>query len=231
MGHLGLPALTATLALVEQVSDELLTMDSASYARFIYAKEEIKEILANWDTGRGMSSYQFLAAHVKLHDTLAKCPDQTPAPSTAELTFIGDAALKANLRNDIGTINRLLSNGEWKAATVLAGSTIEALLLWSLQQRSQVDVTNAVSTLRSPGTLTGKQASGPPEDWNLNEYIAVTEQLAIIRKETAIQSRLAKDFRNLIHPGRAQRLAQECDRATALSAVAGVEHVVRDLTP
>src|SRR2546429_6882967 len=33
----------------------------------------------------------------------------------------------------------------------------------------------------------------------------------------------------LIHPGRAQRLAQNCDRGTALSCVAALEHVVRDL--
>ena len=49
--------------------------------------------------------------------------------------------------------------------------------------------------------------------------------------QLATQTRLAKDFRNLIHPGRAQRQGQTCDRATALSAVAAVEHIVRCLTP
>jgi hypothetical protein len=46
-----------------------------------------------------------------------------------------------------------------------------------------------------------------------------------------MQCRLAKDYHNLIHPGRAQRLAQVCNRGTALSAVAAVEHVVNGLTP
>ena len=36
-----------------------------------------------------------------------------------------------------------------------------------------------------------------------------------------------QSFRNLIHPGRAARLAQTCDRATALSAIGALEHVVR----
>jgi hypothetical protein len=49
--------------------------------------------------------------------------------------------------------------------------------------------------------------------------------------DTAQQARLGKDFRNLIHPGRASRLGKICDRGTALSALAAVEHVVRDLTP
>lgn len=54
---------------------------------------------------------------------------------------------------------------------------------------------------------------------------------AKVRRVANVMRRLAKDFRNLIHPGAAQRLAQNCDRATALSAVAAVEHVVRDITP
>ena len=34
-----------------------------------------------------------------------------------------------------------------------------------------------------------------------------------------------------VHPGRARRLGQVCDRATAMSAIAAVEHVARpDMT-
>ncbi len=51
----------------------------------------------------------------------------------------------------------------------------------------------------------------------------------MIKEDTAIQARLAKDYRNLIHSGRAQRLGQICDRGTDLSAVAALERVVRDL--
>lgn len=145
--------------------------------------------------------------------------------------FIADSELRTNLQSDIGAINRALSNGEWKAATVLAGSAIEALLLWALQQRPTADVQTAVTALKGAGVLSGRQGAGPLEEWHLHEYIGVAENLGIIKEETATQSRLAKDFRNLIHPGGAQRLKQKCDRATALSAVAGVEHVVRNLTP
>jgi hypothetical protein len=115
MHSLGRPALSATLALVEQVPDELLTMDSATYAMFIYAQEQIKEILSVWNAnqnaGHSLLEFQFAPPNnpfVSLHDALAKCPDQTPSPSTTELTFIGDVALRTNLRNDIGTINRVL---------------------------------------------------------------------------------------------------------------------------
>jgi len=59
----------------------------------------------------------------------------------------------------------------------------------------------------------------------------VARRLQLIEPETATQAQQARSFRNLIHPGRAARLGQKCDRGTALSALAAVELTVRDLTP
>lgn len=67
---------------------------------------------------------------------LAKCPDEYPPSPTTELLFIKDPALRENIRQDLGASNRALSNAEWKAATVLAGAAIEALLRWRLQEPS-----------------------------------------------------------------------------------------------
>jgi hypothetical protein len=132
------------------------------------------------------------------------------------------------LRNDVGAINRALSNGEWKAATVLGGSAAEALLLWALKQKPPSDVTNAIAALKAKGEFKTTPDSNL-DRWNLYEFIQVAEELGVIKSNTAKQARLAKDFRNFIHPGVAQRLGEKCDRATALSAVAGMEHIVRDL--
>jgi hypothetical protein len=78
-----------------------------------------------------------------------------------------------------------------------------------------------------------KEDIGKPEKvlqtWGLHEYIETAAAQKIIRPETVEQAKLAQGFRNLIHPGRAVRLAQKCNRATALSAVAAVEHIVEDL--
>jgi hypothetical protein len=49
--------------------------------------------------------------------------------------------------------------------------------------------------------------------------------LKLIEDDTAKLVRRAKDFRNLIHPERAARLRQRCDRSTALTALAAVEAV------
>jgi len=113
---------------------------------------------------------------------------------------------------------------------VLAGSIVEALLLWALCLRPLRDVQGALATLVDKKTLP-KPKSVLPEDWGLNEYIEVAAELKIIKPDTATQARLAREFRNLIHPGREVRLGARCDRATALSAVAAVEHVLRDVTP
>jgi hypothetical protein len=238
MNNIGSRSLIAVLDLVDQIPDELLTMDSETYGSFILAKADIKDMLATWNANR-------TAGHplttVNLHKTrnplfligqaLEKCPDESPAPSTSELSFITDADLRANLRNDIGVIYRTLADGEWKAATVLAGSAAEALLLWALKPRPTADIASAIAALRATGELTAKPDPNDLDRWNLYEYIEVAGKLRIINPNTQKQTRLAKDFRNFIHPGVAQRLGEKCDRATAFSAVAGMEHVIRDLTP
>jgi hypothetical protein len=236
MNSIGPAALSCVLDLVELVPNELLTMDTTTYATFVHAKAQMKEVLATWranqNANQHLQNFSFSKATnplARIRDALAKCPDESPAPSTSELNFITDTALRTNLRNDMGAINRALSNGEWKAATVLAGSAIEALLLWGLQSRHAADIPAAVAALLANKTFTNKPPSSP-EEWTLYHYIEAAAYLRLINPDTATAARLAKEFRNLIHPGRAQRLAQNCDRGTALSCVAGLELVVRDLT-
>jgi len=159
---------------------------------------------------------------------LVKCPDEAPAAQTIGLDFIADAAYRNQLRTDISAAYSAERNGEWKAATVLAGSVVEALLLWALQQGNEQQVTAAATNAANTGFQINPAA--PLERWTLAQYIEVAERMDVISDSSATQARLTKDFRNLIHPGRAVRLGQQCSRATALSALAGVEHVVNDLT-
>jgi hypothetical protein len=225
---------SALLNLVEQLPPQLLVMDNAHYTEFICSIAAIRdaiEVWRRWDS-ESTSSWCLSAVHglrelnpvTLIRCALATCPDEVPSATTTELTFIADAKLRDSLRLDISVANSGLINGEWKAATVLAESVVEALLLWALVQPGQVTISAAAAKL-------GLKVSPNLEDWVLHQYIEVAAELKLITAETATQCRLAKDFRNLIHPGRAQRLAQVCNRGTALSAMAAVEHVVNDLTP
>ncbi len=236
LNQVGSAKLSALLDLLYEIPEELLTMDTDHYASFITAKAQIRDILTIWTSNRNaghpLTPTPFHASTDpvgRIRAALGQCVDESPTPGTAELSFITDADFRTNLRNDIGAINRALSNGEWKGATVLAGSAIEALLLWDLQNRRSASISSAITALVASHTFT----PAPPanlEDWGLHHYTEVAAHLGIIVPETAIEVRLAKNFRNLIHPGRAQRLGQKCDRGTALASVAALEHVVRDLS-
>jgi hypothetical protein len=193
----------------------------------------LEEHLAHWRARGNVGNM----AHVKgvdavtvIRRALAICQDEYPPSTTTELLFIKDAALGENIRRDLGAAHRALNNGEWKAATVLAGATIEALLHWRLQEPlpGATAVQAAVTTLVVNGTIS--KPDNNVDRWELHHFIEVAGHLNLLKPDTSSAARLARSFRNLIHPGRAARLAQTCDRATAHSAIGALEHVIRDLT-
>jgi hypothetical protein len=224
----------AILDLLEQLPSELLIMDSDHYVEFISSVAAIRDAIEFWRNWSESMQTDWVLSRVKglrelnpitlIRQALTMCPDEFPSPNTQELTFISDGALRQSLRSDISAVNQALLGGEWKAATVLAGSVVEALLLWKLQQQSNSIISAAVSNLSF-------KVDSNLEKWDLYTYIQVAAALTLIKEETATQCTLAKNFRNLIHPGRAKRLGQVCNRGTALSAVASVELVIKDLTP
>jgi hypothetical protein len=167
--------------------------------------------------------------HVKGRDAvtvirhvLSLCPDEYPPPSTTELLFIKDDEARESIRGDVGATYRALNNNEWKAATVLGGATIEALLHWRLAQPKPTppEISVAATKFKAPSSQ---------DDWVLSHFIPVAEALKLITPITAKAADVARTFRNLIHPGVGVRKNQLCDKATAHSAIAALEHVIRDL--
>ena len=230
------PRLAAVVELADQIPPELIALEGDEYTVYASSLAAIRTSIATWQARGGVQPLDRLLGFGNLNPVtlfrrvLEHCPDEFPAPSTVELTFISEQDFRENLRTDISAANQALSNGEWKAATVLAGAAIEALLLWALQKHSSEEINGTRKTLASSKQLSSK-LSTKLEDWTLDPLIQVAEQLGVIKTETGTLARLTKDFRNLIHPGRAIRLAQTCDRGTALSALAALEHVVRDIGP
>jgi len=181
--------------------------------------EAIRNAVAFWQHSRagqiGLQDFRGRHPLILIRDALEKCPDQAPAAATSELVFISDDGLRGSIRLDVSSATTALHNGEWKAATVLAGAAAEALLLWAISQSS------GLANVATP--------KGSPEEWSLGDYIKIGESLGLIKAATVQQATLAKDFRNLIHPGRSQRIGENCDKATALTALAAVELIARDL--
>jgi hypothetical protein len=130
--------LQGLLNLLNDVPDKLINVSSADYADLIFAEGAIDEFLTHARMRGAVATYianvRGFDAVTVIRRVLAKCPDEYPPPTTTELLFIKDNALRESIRQDLGAATRALSNNEWKAATVLAGATIEALLHWRLQQ-------------------------------------------------------------------------------------------------
>jgi hypothetical protein len=142
-------------------------------------------------------------------------PDEQIPAATASLSFIADPQLRESIRGDIAFANQAFSRGEWKAATVLAGAAAEALLLWAITSKKTSTEVQAARQAVVPS------AHNDPNRWDLDGYAKVAGNLGLIDAETR---------RNLTHPGRSTRLAKVCDRGSALSALAAVELIVRDLS-
>ena len=164
---------------------------------------------------------------IAIRRALERCPDEAPAAGPGALSFIQDTELCQMLDTDIQSVRTALKNAEWKAATVLSGSVVEALLLWAIRLAS-VGPFPAASNAVASGRLARKPHSDVNK-WHVLDYVEVAFELQIVTEQTAKQARLLSSFRNLIHPGRAARTGEKCTEGTAHGAVAAVNLVRDDL--
>lgn len=231
--------LQGVLGLIDQMPPEMIVLNSREYSAFVCSVSAIRTVMANPKPGGHgilrvelppIPAFDNINPVAILRDLLSKCPDEFPGTDTSGLDFIPDTVFRESLRNDLAAVNRALTNNEWKAATVLGGSVIEALLLSALQRQPPEAISEAVDELSSSNVLKKKLDVSTIDAWHLPDYIEVALKMTLIRENTAIQLRLAKDFRNLIHPGRSTRLGQVCNRGTAFAGVAGIEFVIEDLS-
>jgi len=227
--HADIDALSALVRLTEELPDELRTVGGRNYSFLLRGIETIRgTVVANrvaFSFGVSLDD-RLRNAIADVREILEPLPDEAPSPITAELSFIPHADLRDSIRNDVSAANRALHDGLWKASTVLAGAAAEALLYWAItEKKSELEIEAAREAL-----IPKPKAHKDLNRWNLDGYTKVARSFGLIEAETEKQADLAREFRNLIHPGRSTRLAKVCDRGTALSALAAVELIVRDLS-
>ena len=211
--------ISAVIDLISELPSEFIVLSGSDYSEYrVSINGQPSAPATNPQAAQGV---QYLEVAREL---LTKCPDEIPSPATTELAFVGDPELRDSIRNDVSAANRALVDGLWKASTILAGAAAEALLLWAITTKK------AAPDIENTRAAVIPSAPKDPNGWVLDGYIKVARALGLIEDETAKQADLAREFRNLIHPGRAARLAKACDRGTALSALATVELIVRDLS-
>jgi hypothetical protein len=162
---------------------------------------------------------------VALLEVLRRSPDEAPSEATAALQFISDSGAREDIRVDVANAHRALGNGEFKAATILAGSVLEALLLWAIRAADPERLAHALTKL-----VGGAPDGRGPEFWHLHDYVRVAQAMSMIDATTVTLVRLTADYRNLIHPGRVLRTGSRCDQSTALTALGAMERVITVLT-
>jgi hypothetical protein len=75
----------------------------------------------------------------------------------------------------------------------------------------------------------GALPTGSHDRLGLKDLIAKAATRNLITTETAQQAELAKDARNLVHPGNAMRSGANFSKATALTALTAVYRIAEDL--
>jgi hypothetical protein len=220
--------------LLRQLPNELLQINASDFADLTLATAAIELFISRWGHTDRLGAITQVSGGDVVHvirRVLAKCPDEAPPPGSADLIFIVDQKAREAMKQDIGAANSALQNAEWKAATILGGAAIEAMLHWKLSE-PQTPVADLITARTRAIASRGLQSSLPtdPDQWVLKDFIAVARELGVIEEETMKQADTARNYRNLIHPGYAARRRQVCDRATALAVLSSLEHVIRDLS-
>lgn len=205
------PGFLQTLsALLGELDEVLLPAKSEDYVAFLATRAVIQSTVRQAES----SSHAWIGkvagleggnAIKTVYELLQQCPDEAVPPETGGLEFISDPAYRGKLRLELASVEELMNARQWKAAMVMAGSLMEALLCDQVLERV-TDPSKREQILR----------------WHLPEYIRSAHEHGLITDRTKKQANLAREVRNLIHPGKELRENAQCSRATALGVLAAL---------
>lgn len=147
-------------------------------------------------------------------------------PERPDFSFITDPDLRSIIERDYEEIQRCLASEAYKAATVMCGSVMEALLLDALL----MDEAKARRSPKAPKDKKGEVIKNFGR-WALNSMIEVTVDLGIIPKETlGFTSHAVREHRNLIHPAVETRKKIAPEKEEANAARAALDLIIKNLS-
>jgi len=201
------------LDLLDQVPSALVDLPTTDYLELSRCRAVLATSLALWNGGdpRPARDVGGKDAVERIRRLMKQCHDELP-PAEPELPFIADTDIRLGIEDRIRAAWTDFNAREWMGATVFAGAALEALLLWALKQ---VSLTNA--------------SKRPLDQLHLTDLISLAASNGVIDAATQQQAGLARDARNLIHPGRSLRSGDSCNKATALAALAAVYRLIDQL--
>lgn len=237
-------ALATLVALADAIGDDVLAaLTGAQYQDLLVAVEYLRVTTNRWNYppnpgGPNIVVTPFVPLGNRhpvsvVLEVMEACPDEPVVVAQTRLAFLSDPDLERSVATDVASAEGALADGRYKNACVMAGSAIEALLLWAVQRRTPANHATAVAAAQAARTASGRpqfqQPGQDPTRWGLEQYIEVARHLPVLSTTPADAAMLAKDFRNLIHPGRAERLQVQATRGSAAQGIAALMLTVEDL--
>jgi hypothetical protein len=203
----------ALLSLLDEVPRELIDLRPADYLELTRCRAVLAVSLARWNVGEIAPTRDVGGKDPveRIRRLMKQCHDELP-PAEPELPFISDADIRLGIEDRIHAAWNDFNAHEWMGATVFAGAALEALLLWALKRVTLVET-----------------AKRPIDELHLADLIRLAVNNRVIDEASERQAGLAKDARNLIHPGKALRSGEACNKTTALTALTAVYRVIDEL--
>jgi hypothetical protein len=202
------------LSLFDQVPRELIDLSFPEFLELSRCQAVLATTLARWNVGDDALRVRDVGTKdpiERMRRLLKQCSDELP-PAEPEVPFISDIDTRLGIQDQIHAAWTDFNAREWMGATVFAGTAMEAILLWAIKAGAE-----------------GVTHKKPPDAFRLDQLIDEAVAKRAITSEAGKQAHLAKDARNLIHPGKVARSGNSCSRATALTAFAGLYRVIEDL--
>ena len=138
-----------------------------------------------------------------------------------KLFLIHDNEMRDILQRDLRECAIAVVAGQDKAATIMCGSIIEALLMLKIKERgiSKYDV-SAVSK--------GK-TNHPVSEMSLNELLYIADIENILDKNGYHLGHYIRDYRNVVHPAKEIRMSEEVNHENVITMWAVLKRLVSDL--
>jgi len=147
-------------------------------------------------------------------------------PERPEFSFITKPDLRSIIQRDYEEIPRCLASEDYKAATVMCGSVMEAVLLDALL----TDQAKARQSQQAPKDKKGKVIRDLRR-WSLNSMIEVAVDLQILPKNTlGFMSHAVREYRNLIHPAVEIRKGIAAEKEEANASRAALDLIIKNLS-
>ena len=232
------------MALFDRLDENTLAGLSASeYRDAVVCAEYIRTTIDRWQypptPGRGahsVAAFQPIGNRHPVHalrDVMRNAPLEPIARVQPRIAFLQDQSLEESIATDVASAEAALADGRYKNACVMAGAAVEAVLLWAVQRRTAAHWQAALAKVQGRRSKEGKNPLSTPDPdprrWGLEQYIEIARELPVLSGSAANAAMLAKDFRNLIHPGRAERAQQRATRGSAIQALAAAALSIEDL--